>query len=323
MGFVRRTSPSSITSQQQQKVHLPDVHTRLIDQDDNSEVLLSNKEVPFWYSQTFIHTGYRPITNSVKFCFQSLTYLHNETVNIYSHLIPGVAALVLLLGVFSSYFTANFPNATRHDRLVFEIYLATSIACFTVSSLYHTLLCHSKYYCDLWVRFDYVAILFQIVGSFISGIYVGFYCEPELQRLYWSMIIVLALLNAFVVINPKLQGPEWRLLRTGSFVATGLSAFAPIIHAATIFPYHQLDKQAGLRCYYLEGVLVLLGAWHFATHFPECWKPGIFDIFGASHQIFHVLVVLSAVVHFYGITTAFRWNYENPRCPNPYLALNS
>ncbi len=50
------------------------------------------------------------------------------------------------------------------------------------------------------------------------------------------------------------------------------------------------------------------------TRFPEAWRPGRFDLWGASHQLFHVLVVLSAVVHLYGILNAFRWNYENPRC---------
>ena len=104
----------------------------------------------------------------------------------------------------------------------------------------------------------------------------------------------------------------------------------------------QLDKQAGLRFYYLEGILILAGVWFYAvgppksdcsitlisihvlalsvahsllqTHFPEIRWPGLFDIWGASHQIFHVFVVLGAVSHFYGILSAFDWNYNNPRC---------
>lgn len=55
------------------------------------------------------------------------------------------------------------------------------------------------------------------------------------------------------------------MLRVCTFVATGLSAFAPIIHAATIFPYAQLDKQAGLRYYYLEGVAMLTGVFFYVV----------------------------------------------------------
>ncbi|KAK4187426.1 HlyIII-domain-containing protein [Podospora australis] len=216
--------------------------------------LLNNTEVPDWYTDPYLITEYRPVTHSVRFCFESLAYLHNETVNIYSHLIPAVIS-VLFATPTAAYFQREFPAATRGDRL--------------------------------------------ILGSFVSGIYIGFYCEPKFQRLYWSMIV-----QSFATI---------------SFVATGLSAFAPIIHAASIFPYAQLDKQAGLRFYYIEGAIVLIGVVFYISRFPEAWRPGKFDIWGASHEIFHVLVVISAIVHLYGILTAFRWNYENPRCPNPSI----
>ncbi len=149
--------------------------------------LISNKQVSRWYSQPFIRTGYRPVKHSVQFCFESLVYLHNETVNIYSHLAPAVIAFALAFFV-SRYFAIHFPNASREDRLVFEIYLSTCVICFTISSLYHTLLCHSQHFFNLWVRIDYVAILLQILGSFIPGIYLGFYCEPGLQILYWSTV---------------------------------------------------------------------------------------------------------------------------------------
>lgn len=69
-----------------------------------------------------------------------------------------------------------------------RMYLATSATCFATSALYHTLLCHSERYRDLWVRCDYAAIVLQILGSFVSGIYVGFYCEPGLRGVYWSMV---------------------------------------------------------------------------------------------------------------------------------------
>lgn len=151
-------------------------------------ILLSRKQIPFWYIQPYIETGYRPVRYSVDFCFQSFTYLHNETANIFTHLIPALITLVMLFSIFPRYFESQFPEATRQDRLIFEIYLLTSFTCFAVSTLFHTLLCHSQHYFDLWIRFDYVAIVFQIVGSFISGIYVGFYCEPNLQAMYWSMV---------------------------------------------------------------------------------------------------------------------------------------
>ncbi|KAI0483656.1 hypothetical protein F4859DRAFT_512304 [Xylaria cf. heliscus] len=57
----------------------------------------------------------------------------------------------------------------------------------------------------------------------------------------------------------------------------------------------------------------LLGA--DETHFPESWAPQKFDIWGASHQIFHLFVVLSAAIHVWGILTVYDWVYNNPQCP--------
>lgn len=159
----------------------------------SQSLLLTRDDIPAWYAHNayhYIRSGYRPVTPSLHLCFQSLTYLHNETVNIYSHLLPALVALVGNYLLFA-YFSLSFPQASWYDQLVFHVYLTTSVVCFGTSFVYHTLTCHSARLAHLWVRLDYVAIVFQILGSFVSGIYIGFYCEPQLQRIYWSMVTIL------------------------------------------------------------------------------------------------------------------------------------
>lgn len=182
--------------------------------------LLESEDVPSWYAHNaYIRTGYRPVTFSARLCFHSLAYIHNETANIYSHLIPAVAAL-LSNGLLYFYFSSAFPRASWSDQLVFHIYLTTSMMCFGISSTYHTLLCHSAHFADLWGRLDYVAIVLQILGSFISGIYIGFYCEPHLQKLYWSMVranVWLAMRwspNCFTDLHSR--PPDWICCRASS-----------------------------------------------------------------------------------------------------------
>ncbi|KAG5290906.1 hemolysin-III family protein [Histoplasma capsulatum G186AR] len=276
--------------------------------------LLTATEVPPWYAHnSFLLTGYRPVTRSTRLCLESLRCLHNETVNIYSHLVPAGIA-VISNGVFHLYFRNRYPTASCADQLAFHVYLCTSILCFGISSIYHTLLCHSEDYVKLWALLDYVAIIFQTLGSFISGIYVSFYCEPGLQKLYWTMIGVLGLLTATVVVSPRFQSSKWRKLRLSTFVATGFSALAPMIHASIIFPYAQWNQQAGLGYYLLEGLSIITGTIFYATRFPESWMPERFDIWGASHQIFHIFVVLGAVIHVWAILSVFDYVHENPRC---------
>ncbi|KAL4881415.1 mPR-like GPCR protein [Aspergillus karnatakaensis] len=276
--------------------------------------LLKAKEIPSWYSDnSFVRIGYRPVYGSVKKCFNSWRFVHNETVNIYSHLIPAAIALASN-GFLHLYFRDRYPNASLVDQLAFHVYLTTSVICFGISSLYHTLLCHSEAYSGLWVRFDYVAILIQTVGSFISGIYVSFYCEPGLQKIYWTMIGVLGSLSTFIVLNPRFQSGRWRTLRLSTFVATAVSGLLPVIHATYVIPYDHLTQQTGFGYYLLEGLALIAGVFFYATHFPEYWIPEKFDIWGASHQIFHLFVVLSAAIHLWTLFSVFDWNYNNPQC---------
>ena len=76
---------------------------------------------------------------------------------------------------------------------------------------------------------------------------------------------------------------------------------------SSMFPYDQLNEEAGLWYYYHKVLSINIGVVFYAarfvliiriaveivTHFsqahcPESWKPGHFDIWGASHQIFHI-----------------------------------
>lgn len=150
--------------------------------------LLSISGIPEWYGENpYIHSGYRPLCHAVGPCFRSWLYVHNQTANIFSHLIPGALALAVNV-VFSHYFVQRYPDSTAADRLVFRVYLVTCSLCFGVSATYHTLLCHSHQVADLWLRLDYVSISILILGSFVPGLYLGFYCEPELWRGYLAMV---------------------------------------------------------------------------------------------------------------------------------------
>ena len=54
--------------------------------------------------------------------------------------------------------------------------------------MYHTLMNHSRRVEQLWLQFDLVGIVVLILGDFISGIYMVFWCEPLERKIYWSMV---------------------------------------------------------------------------------------------------------------------------------------
>ncbi len=75
-----------------------------------------------------------------------------------------------------------------------------------------------------------------------------------------------------------------------------------------------MNKQSGMPFYLLEGLLLVLGAFFYGTRIPESLKPGRFDIWGCSHQVFHLLVVAATAVHAWGIVSAFDYNYHSRKC---------
>lgn len=151
-------------------------------------VLLSYDEIPGWHQDNdFILHGYRPESRSAKACLASWLYLHNETVNIFSHLIPALVFLTAEAWIFS-FFKAHYPQAKSVEQFIFAFFLLTAFVCFGLSATYHTMMNHSAKVSNLWLRIDFVGIVVLILGDFISGVYVGFYCEPTLQKVYWAMV---------------------------------------------------------------------------------------------------------------------------------------
>lgn len=151
-------------------------------------VLLSFDELPKWLQDNeFIFYGYRLISGSVLVSFRSWLYIHNESVNIYSHLIP---AIVFLLGEWyiQEYLTSRYSNVTSADFFIFTFFLSTAIVCLGLSTTYHTLMNHSPEVEQLLLRLDLVGIVLLTLGDFVSGIYMVFWCEPLQRKIYWSMV---------------------------------------------------------------------------------------------------------------------------------------
>lgn len=150
--------------------------------------LLHFRELPSWFdANPFILSGYRPESQSWLRCFGSWFYCHNETGNIFSHLIP---AVIMALGAAAGLLGTD--HLDTFDSKILAIHLATAILCLAVSALYHTGLNHSEPVAHQWLQFDYGGILALILGNFVSGLHFGFYCTPTLKLLYWTLVGTLA-----------------------------------------------------------------------------------------------------------------------------------
>lgn len=153
-------------------------------------VLLSFDQMPEWFqlvSNRWILHGYRPISGSVHTSFCSWSYMHNESINIYSHLIP---AVFFFFGEWyiQQYLHSRYPRVTGADFVAFSIYMLTAVTCLSLSATYHTLLNHSQRVEYLCLRLDMLGVVIFILGDLILGIYIVFWCETLTRNFYWSMV---------------------------------------------------------------------------------------------------------------------------------------
>ena len=84
-------------------------------------------ELPDWMqNDQYIRRGYRIPQNSIRGCFQSLWYLHNETVNIWSHLLTAMFMTALLGWSFVPTLHQGY-SFSASDLGVLQFYLLCSI----------------------------------------------------------------------------------------------------------------------------------------------------------------------------------------------------
>jgi adiponectin receptor len=172
MNHRRPTPLSSI--QEQNEVQEDDLVTKVEKKVSHALTVLWS-DLPSWQQDNhYIHSGYRPASNSFSRSFSSLSYIHNETVNIYTHLLGAVASLICSV-YLHALIKPRYDRATTEDVMVFGCFFAGAIACLGMSA-------------KIGNQLDYVGIVCLIWGSFIPSIFYGFARESGYIAVYWSMV---------------------------------------------------------------------------------------------------------------------------------------
>eukprot|EP00310_Coccolithus_braarudii_P022636 CAMPEP_0183338642 /NCGR_PEP_ID=MMETSP0164_2-20130417/5862_1 /TAXON_ID=221442 /ORGANISM="Coccolithus pelagicus ssp braarudi, Strain PLY182g" /LENGTH=301 /DNA_ID=CAMNT_0025508521 /DNA_START=84 /DNA_END=990 /DNA_ORIENTATION=+ len=256
-----------------------------------SHGLLQYTDMPAWFRQMNgpgMISGYRPAERPPTFYFGTLCTLHNEFVNVWSHLIGAFACIGL---AFDDHVGDGYVLAYR---------LASS-GCFATSAVFHLFMPYSERACAILLRLDYAAIFILIGVSCIPFYTIEYNCHARLQNaaIWTTSVMMLALATAIATQKWFSQDtPRGRAIRVLAFsmfamtcvVFGGLSIFVGFSPR----PYLEADATIGLSlnlsmAFYLAGPVV------YALGWPERKWPGTFDMFGASHQLMHICVLVAAM----------------------------
>ncbi|OTA88171.1 hypothetical protein M434DRAFT_399128 [Hypoxylon sp. CO27-5] len=267
-------------------------------------------DLPSWRRDNhFIVTGYRPDSNSYWRSFTSLFYVHNESVNIWTHLLG--ALFFPTVGLWLYHVIApRYASADSSDVLVFACFFAGAVLCLGMSATYHAISNHSEEVAKWGNKLDYSGIVFLIVGSYVPALYYGLFCLPKLMTIYLYGIFLLGLGCGIVSWVEQFRTPRWRPYRAAMFVGLGVSGVVPVCHGLSIYGYRSLEERMGLNWVLLQGFLYIFGAFLYAIRWPERSFPRKFDIWGSSHQLFHILILFAAASHLTGMAKAFDYHHS-------------
>ncbi|XP_020240892.1 heptahelical transmembrane protein ADIPOR3-like [Asparagus officinalis] len=288
----------------------------------NKRKLVNYDSLPDFLKHNEFVVNYYRSEWPLKQAILSIFSIHNETLNIWTHLIGFFIFLSLAATLMLSVNGVSIPLKLHQELLVlpsfepktikpiarwpFYTYLTGAMFCLLISSLCHLLSCHSKHTCYVMLRLDYTGISALIVTSFYPLLYYTFACDPFFRNLYMSFITVFGLASVIVSLVPVFEKPEFLMVRTGLFACMGFSGLVPIIHKMVAFgdrPEAVITTVYELMMLSFYGVGVIV----YALRIPERWLPGKFDLIGHSHQLWHVLVIAGAYTHYLAGLVYLSW----------------
>ncbi|KAI0277384.1 hemolysin-III related-domain-containing protein [Russula aff. rugulosa BPL654] len=225
--------------------------------------LITYGELPFeWRNNPFVTHGYRFIPlRRWPLIITSIFALHNETLNIHTHLVP---FLLWTSNTIFSFFSSSIPSASA-AAIDTPILAFTIFALFTLFSsvVWHTMAgCAHHRGMTLCAKFDYVGIAWLISGSVGTIIYYGFQCNTNARSTvipFWDWF-------------DRAENKKWRIIFFLS--STDLYPICHIVYCRSLF---------------------------YATRFPECAlpvdSPRLAWLGGGSHALWHIFIVWAISLH--------------------------
>jgi hemolysin III len=206
----------------------------------------------------------------------------HERFNFYSHL-AGVGAAVI--GTAALAFVAGYSAPTLATALIYG---------FCVIFLFSASACHHAFKkaedeLSFWRKLDHFAIFCMIAGTYtpVCHLYLEGAWRWSIIGVQWGLVGIGLLLQIFFPAAP-------RILTTSLYIVMGWIAVIPLRQILTAMTV----GQAALL--FAGGVAYTLGGVIYALKRPRL-VPGIFSF----HELFHLLVLTGAALHYALIFTAY------------------
>lgn len=195
----------------------------------------------------------------------------------------------------------------------------SAFLCLFFSAAYHLFYSISVRHHKLFLRLDLAGVSLLISGTTFPVFYYGFYCQINVAYFYLSLIGLFSLVVFFISLQDFIHEPKYFSVKPLMYGGLGLLAGVPLFHLL-YYEYFNFSAIGNFSMsnsyiyYVLMGISYVGGLAIYAAKCPERYKPGSFDICGASHQLWHISILIAIVLSYIGSLINFYTRKMNT-CP--------
>ena len=264
--------------------------------------------IPGWAKKDYIIYGYRSKKN-IGECLFSIFKIHNETINIWSHLISLITFIYILWYDVINYKKCNIANITDipgitdignvnnaidilqsdnilyYNYIILLLYDLISIITFGISTIYHTFIPNDYYNYIILLKLDLLTIILIICSSNFIIMYYWFWCISN----YLNMYIIASCIYLFggIILLCYLD-----IIKKYNYILIYFSSYnLGIIIGYIYINYNYKENVNKYIVYNFAGPLTIymIGFIIYSAKIPEKVLYNYTDYIGNSHQIWHIL----------------------------------
>ena len=245
-------------------------------------------EIDPLYREPYILKGYRKPCCSFKESLRYTTRLHNDAVNFWTHFIPFLIWTTQFIDDLNQSWTAE---AAHQPLVCFRLAMCVMALCSSVAHAFSTM--HTRAFFHAVFMLDYVGIsVFGFTWNVCFLYYkhpmpgfCGVFAYKELWLTLFSAVSVFC--TIITCVTRHCLQKEVVLLRAITFCAPVILSMC--IHLLCLLHTNESDINTNANwLYILVYTLMLVAVFFYGSKLPEKLLPGKFDLFGHSHQFFHI-----------------------------------
>ena len=260
-------------------------------------------EVPVVFREPYVTSGYRAPNQPWRYYLLSAFQLHNESVNVWTHLLAGLAVIAQLCRL------SRLMDMTRHKDAATLV--AFSVGCVLnalLSATAHLLHSKSAWWHYVWFLIDYAGVTYNSFATVLGCVYVSSHplVYDVIEPYVLPANIALSVFGFVTCCLAKLRfsDPYQTKRKCIMVAALGLHALVGAVPLMARYVQCANDQHCSLSSLnHITIIFFLLAACavSFSAHVPERLWHGKFDLFGQGHQIFHVFTAITMVMELEGM----------------------